>query len=514
MASTREDVAVLNSCVQNAYLAFNGHDTDGPTVALAGEARAHVGDVVLTRRNDYQLVTSAGDVVRNGQRWHVEEVHEDGSVGVRRLDDTGATATLPAGYAREHVQLGYASTGHAAQGVTVDVCRVMAGVGQVDRAGVYVPMTRGRESNHLYLVDQAPGDPDTSHARLTSEERRETTEYAKDLLIQAAGRDRADVAPHQVWRAAKRDFELARLSSNQRIDHTPFTGTRMAEVMAERHTRRRERLDDHYRHQGSRLRPPAPSSTPGEVVEQSLAARPLADVPDELLARMITDPQGLRESHAQAVGRYEALFTRKQQAQQAQDRFEGLVVQRDQVQEQLNDLWDQRAEVQKVVDAQQAKTGLSRLLRDRGQEHQALEQLRALSDRIQETNTASIQLSHEIQACHEQTTQAPTKQEMAQAQAQIGELTEVVEVVDDREAITAEATWRREASQEVARADRLRRRAPAAEGPIADDLAAEITGGSAAAFVDSFTSGGWRSAAPTTEQGWHQDTERDQGFEL
>ncbi|GAB2498784.1 Multifunctional conjugation protein TraI (plasmid) [Corynebacterium atrinae] len=514
VASTREDVAVLNSCVQNAYLAFHGHDTDGPSVALAGEARAHVGDMVLTRRNDYQLVTSAGDVVRNGQRWHVQEVREDGSVSVRRLDDTGATATLPAGYAREHVQLGYASTGHAAQGVTVDVCRVMAGVGQVDRAGVYVPLTRGRDSNHLYLVDNAPGDPDTSHVRLTSKERRETTEYAKDLLIQAAGRDRADVAPHQVWRAAKRDFELARLSSNQRIDHTPFTGTRMAEVMAERHTRRRKRLDDFYRHQGSRLRPPAPSATPAAIVEQSLATRPLADVSDELLARMVTDPQGLRETHAQAVGRYEDLSTRRQQAQQAQERFADLIVQRDHVQEQLGDLRDQRADVQKVVDGLRARTGLSRLLRDRGQEDQTREQLRVLSDRIQETNTASIQLSHEIQACHEQTLHAPTDQEMTQAQDQVEELAGVVEVLDDREAITAEATWRQDATGEVTRADRNRRRAPADENPVAGDLTAEITGGSAAAFVESFTSGGWRSTAPTTEQGWHQDTWRNQGFEL
>lgn len=52
------------------------------------------------------------------------------------------------------------------------------------------------------------------------------------------------------------------------------------------------------------------------------------------------------------------------------------------------------------------------------------------------------------------------------------------------------------------------------ESPVAGDLTAEITGGSAAAFVDSFTSGGWRSAASATEQGWHQDPERDQGFEL
>lgn len=87
-------------------------------------------------------------------------------------------------------------------------------------------------------------------------------------------------------------------------------------------------------------------------------------------------------------------------------------------------------------------------------------------------------------------------------------------MLDDRETITTEATWRREASGEVARADRHRRRAPADEGPIADGLASEITGGSAATFVESFTSGGWRNAASVTEQGWHRGTEHDQGLEM
>jgi len=71
----------------------------------------------------------------------------------------------------------------------VDTCHVVAGIGQVDKAGVYVPMTRGRVHNHLYLMETQAGDPDTAHHHLQVAERRDTTSYARELLIQAASRD-------------------------------------------------------------------------------------------------------------------------------------------------------------------------------------------------------------------------------------------------------------------------------------------------------------------------------------
>lgn len=51
-------------------------------------------------------------------------------------DDRTAAAevTLPASYVAEDVQLGYASTVHAAQGVTVDAAHVVPD-GGLDRAG-------------------------------------------------------------------------------------------------------------------------------------------------------------------------------------------------------------------------------------------------------------------------------------------------------------------------------------------------------------------------------------------
>lgn len=51
----------------------------------------------------------------------------------------------------EHVRLGYASTIHGAQGATVDTTHTVL-TGTETRQGLYVALSRGRESNHLYLA--------------------------------------------------------------------------------------------------------------------------------------------------------------------------------------------------------------------------------------------------------------------------------------------------------------------------------------------------------------------------
>ena len=69
-----------------------------------------VGDRVATRRNDPDLR------VANRQTWTVTGVGGDGSV---TLHDRGRDQIVPAEYAREHVELAYATTVHGAQGETV-----------------------------------------------------------------------------------------------------------------------------------------------------------------------------------------------------------------------------------------------------------------------------------------------------------------------------------------------------------------------------------------------------------
>ena len=72
------------------------------------------------------------------------------------------TVRLPADYVRESTGLGYATTIHAAQGVTADTMHGLA-TGQESRQQLYTMLTRGRVANHLYLQVVGDGDPHTHH---------------------------------------------------------------------------------------------------------------------------------------------------------------------------------------------------------------------------------------------------------------------------------------------------------------------------------------------------------------
>ena len=111
---------------------------------------AGVGDRVVTRRNDRRL--GAGSRwVKNGDTWIVTAVTADGGVTVQRPGG-GPAVWLPAGYVAEHVELGYATTAHRAQGATVDTAHaVVAGPGTT-REVLYVMLTRAREANHVYVA--------------------------------------------------------------------------------------------------------------------------------------------------------------------------------------------------------------------------------------------------------------------------------------------------------------------------------------------------------------------------
>jgi conjugative relaxase-like TrwC/TraI family protein len=138
---------------------------------LAGEVRTEgvetvsgstvgVGDSVVTRRNQRGLATGRG-WVKNGDQWTVTAVRHDGAIDVRRTNGPGR-ATLPAAYVREHVELGYATTAHRAQGRTVDTSHAFVCATTL-REPLYVMATRGRESNRLYVDTMYDPDITTSH---------------------------------------------------------------------------------------------------------------------------------------------------------------------------------------------------------------------------------------------------------------------------------------------------------------------------------------------------------------
>lgn len=146
LAPTHNLVRELNERARADRL---GERPAGDEVALRDGTHVSVGDVVLTRRNDRRLGVSGTDWVKNGDRWTVTRV-DDGALTVRHRN-SGLSTVLPGQYVAVHVDLGYASTVHTAQGLTADT---MHGVvtGEEDRQVLYTMLTRGRAENHVHVI--------------------------------------------------------------------------------------------------------------------------------------------------------------------------------------------------------------------------------------------------------------------------------------------------------------------------------------------------------------------------
>ena len=146
MAPTNETVVRLNQLAQGR----GGPATSTSTVRRCRpDYRLFRGDSIATRHNDRNLLTDRDLMVKNRDRWTINAIHR-GDVTV-----SGRTGTvrLPAEYVAEHLELAYAQTSHANQGRTVDRSLLFLD-GPTDTRGVYVPMTRGRLSNEVFVALQ------------------------------------------------------------------------------------------------------------------------------------------------------------------------------------------------------------------------------------------------------------------------------------------------------------------------------------------------------------------------
>lgn len=177
IADTREQVATINAALRDRRLATGETNPAGAVTTAAGE-QLSVGDRIATRRNDRDLG------VANRDRWTVMGTDDRGGLVVigRR-----GTRSLPADYARRHVELAYATTAHGAQGETVDRAHLLVG-GNTGAAAAYVGMTRGRDRNTAHLVAA-------------------TLNEARAQWIDVFSRDRADLGPGHAARTAAADIE-------------------------------------------------------------------------------------------------------------------------------------------------------------------------------------------------------------------------------------------------------------------------------------------------------------------
>jgi len=191
LAPTRDLVSELNQRAQ-AHRITHSHRATGEGIhdigaRLADGNTAHVGDTVVTRANDRRLRLALHDWVKNGDRWTVQDVPGDGSLAVEHVR-TGHHLTLPAEYVTASVELGYATTIHGAQGISVYTMHGLV-TGAETRQQLYTMLTRGAEANHVYLQVVGDGDP---HAIIRPHSVHPPT--ATDLLEDVLARDDAPVS--------------------------------------------------------------------------------------------------------------------------------------------------------------------------------------------------------------------------------------------------------------------------------------------------------------------------------
>jgi conjugative relaxase-like TrwC/TraI family protein len=155
-------------------------DATSPGVRVARDHDVRAGDIIISRKNDATLTVEPGnqhrcgdriDQVRNGNRWRVVGVDAArGRIAGERLSDA-ARVIFDGDYLREHITLGYATTLHAAQGITVGdaitrgACFTVLS-DKASRAMAYVGMTRGKDENHAFIYQPITGEADHEHARV------------------------------------------------------------------------------------------------------------------------------------------------------------------------------------------------------------------------------------------------------------------------------------------------------------------------------------------------------------
>ena len=165
IVDSNEQAARLSAQLRADLVRLGRVDERAVALGLQGTFAGR-GDLIQGRRNAWEL---AGHDPRkrapiNRQQYRVLDVQADGGLIVAPItgrrdghEQYDAPMTLPPAYVAQDVALGYASTVHAAQGLTVDTSHTVATAGTGAEA-LYVGLTRGRENNTAYVVTRAVPD--------------------------------------------------------------------------------------------------------------------------------------------------------------------------------------------------------------------------------------------------------------------------------------------------------------------------------------------------------------------
>ncbi len=242
LALRREDVGELNGRAR-ALMRAAGRLGE---VELHAAGRAFAaGDRVLTTVGDRRVG------VLNGSRGRVEAVDEGERALDVRLDD-GHTVRLPAEYLEAgHLDHGYASTGHRAQGMTVQRAYVLGGE-ETYREWGYTALSRHRQEARFYLTAPPPADRDEQRLPGLDEEQAEDPMVG---VVRALGRSRAKELALDEWEGhqdvrgvptaqlAEQSSELTRLLESFPLEAQRADGSAVrAQEAAERAREAEERL--------------------------------------------------------------------------------------------------------------------------------------------------------------------------------------------------------------------------------------------------------------------------------
>jgi conjugative relaxase-like TrwC/TraI family protein len=205
IAHRRADVTELNRAGHALMLGAGrlGQDQLG-----FGEREFRAGDRVICRHNDSQLG------IRNGTRATVLEL-DDNQLTIRT--DPGALRHLPAVYVEHHLDHGYALTGHAAQGATVERAFVLI----EDRGALqewgYVACSRARSETRLYLAAR-PNEPDQLRTSRQLDNVPERTASALSLpAAESLAVKQVDPATARLLAARRRQLEQSCARAEQRL---------------------------------------------------------------------------------------------------------------------------------------------------------------------------------------------------------------------------------------------------------------------------------------------------------
>ncbi|WP_082541312.1 ATP-dependent DNA helicase [Microbacterium sp. Root166] len=183
VCATNQEADAVNAAIQQRRI--DAGELDPSRLAMGmGEQCLLEGDQVQTRRNDRRTG------VENRATWIVHGINAD-TLDLVSPTDSGQLRRVTRAYALEHVQLAYASTVHGVQGETTDAAIVGP---DVDAAGLYVGLTRGRHHNEAICIATTDA---AARASLAATMLRGTTELtiadsmrAADAQLRRAARER------------------------------------------------------------------------------------------------------------------------------------------------------------------------------------------------------------------------------------------------------------------------------------------------------------------------------------